>query len=153
MTDQLTEQLKKIIQQASLDGALTQKAVDQFHTLVKQRDELDDKVKSLENTLEERGKQIDKLDADNTELRALQGVMAQRENEVSEREKEMTKLELTSEFNEQRVKDHKEMFTTVFRNSVLRKEVMTPVEATRMDQGMRGDSGYAQRDTVEEEET
>lgn len=148
---ELTEQLDKMIQKAALDGALTSKAVDQFHSLVKQKDALEEKAIKLEQVLMETDKQVNKLDADNTELRALQGGMAQRENEVSEREKEITKLEMVAEYELQRVKDHKEMFTTVFRNSVLRKEIMTPNES-HTDVNGASHQSYSSKDTVEEEE-
>ena len=36
----LTIELDKLIQQAALDGALTQKAVDMFHTVLKENEEL-----------------------------------------------------------------------------------------------------------------
>lgn len=150
---ELTEQLDKIIQQAALDGALTQKAVDQFHSIFTQNTALEVKVAALEETLEDRGKVIKNLETRNTELSALQGGMAQRENEVAERETKCTELELRAEYQLVRVNDHKEMFTTVFRNSVLRKEVMTaPVPGAPDQYGNRAASEFASKDTVEEEE-
>jgi hypothetical protein len=149
---ELTEQLDKIIQQAALDGALTQKAVDQFHSVLTQNTALETKVASLEIVVEERAKRISGLEIDIGLAKTLVEVAGKAEIEMMEREKKMTELELRAEYQLVRVNDHKEMFTTVFRNSVLRKEVMTPVTPAPMDQGMRGTDGYPQRDTVEEEE-
>ena len=150
---ELTEQLDKIIQQAALDGALTQKAVDQFHSIIVQNTALETEVASLETVLDERAKKIDRLEIDLGMAKTLNKVAAEAEIEMIEREKNITTLELTAEHEKQRVKDHISMFTTVFRNSVIRKEVMTPVTPAPMDQGMRGTDGYPQRDTVESEET
>ena len=149
---ELTEQLDKIIQQAALDGALTQKAVDQFHTVLTENTALETKVASLEVVVEDRRKKISVLEIDIALSKSLVEVAAKAEVEMIEREKNITTLELTAQHHEQRVVDHQFMFTTVFRNSVLRKEVMTPLAPAAMDQGMRGDQGYAQKDTVEEEE-
>ncbi len=151
MTD-LTEQLDKIIQKAALDGALTKEAVDQFHSLVKQCDAQAEELRSLNKLNIELIDKRDKLVIDLDMAKTLNKVAAEAEIAMIEREKFITKLELTAEFEKQRVTDHINMFTTVFRNSVLRREVMTPIEATRMDQGMSGQSGYASKDTVEEEE-
>lgn len=149
---ELTEQLDKIIQQAALDGALTQKAVDQFHTVLTENTALETKVASLEVVVEERRKKISGLEIDVALSKSLVEVAAKAEVEMIEREKNITTLELTAAHEKQRVTDHINMFTAVFRNSVIRKEVMTPTEATRMDQGMQGQPGFAQKDTVEEEE-
>lgn len=151
MTD-LTEQLDKIIQKAALDGALTKEAVDQFHSLVKQCDAQAEELRKLNKLNTELIDKRDKLSGELTMSKTLNEVAVKAELEMIEREKNITTLELTAEHEKQRVKDHINMFTTVFRNSVLRKEVMTPLEATRMDQGMSGQPGYAERNTVESEE-
>jgi hypothetical protein len=71
-----------------------------------------------------------------------------------DREGKCTELEIRKECADLRVTDHKEMFTTVFRNSVLRKEVMSPVSAGPIDQyGTKQSDVYPSKDTVEEEET
>ena len=72
--------------------------------------------------------------------------------DLMDRENKCMELEVRKECADLRVVDHKEMFKTVFRNSVLRKEVMTPIDATQVDQyGTQLPGGYPQRDTVEEE--
>jgi len=148
---ELTEQLDKIIQQAALDGALTQKAVDQFHSIITQNAALETKVASLEIVVEERRKRISGLEIDVGISKTLVDLAAKAEIEMIEREKNITTLELTAEHEKQRVKDHINMFTVVFRNSVLRKEVMTPVTAA-FDQYNNRQDGFPAKDTVEEEE-
>ena len=148
---ELTEQLDKIIQQAALDGALTQKAVDQFHSIITQNAALETKVASLEIVVEERAKRISALEIDIGLAKTLVEVAGKAEIEMMEREKKITTLELTAEHQKQRVADHVNMFTTVFRNSVIRKEVMTPTQAAFDQYNNRQDS-YPSKDTVEEEE-
>ncbi len=151
MTD-LTDQLDKIIQKAALDGALTKEAVDQFHSLVKQCDAQAEELRSQEKVNTKLIDERDKLKVDLGMAQTLNKVAAEAEIAMIEREKFITKLELTATHEKQRVADHINMFTTVFRNSVLRREVMTPLAPTKMDQGISGQPGYAQRDTVESEE-
>ena len=151
MTD-LTDQLDKIIQKAALDGALTSDAVAQFHSLVKQCESQAEELRSLNKLNAELKDKREKLTGQLEIAKKLNQLAAEAEVAMIEREKQITTLELTAVHMKQRVTDHINMFTTVFRNSVLRREVMTPIEATRMDQGMSGQSGYASKDTVEEEE-
>ena len=151
MTDHIQE-IDKIIQKAALDGVLTKGAVTQFSELIHERD-------ALKKTTEEQGKELVKL---NDVLRAVQGerdaarsdrdLMMTQMDDVKKREEEMLKLEITAEFQEKRVTDHKEMFTTVFRNSVLRKEIMTPTHPSAPDQYGTRQEGYPSKDTTEEEE-
>jgi len=65
-----------------------------------------------------------------------------------ERETKNLKLELNAEHEAKRVVDHKEMFKVVFRNSVLRRGVVTPIHVS--ESGMHGSTDL---NTVEEEET
>lgn len=148
---ELTEQLDKMIQQAALDGALTTKAVDQFHSLVHQCDEQAEELRSLTKVKTELIDQRDQLKIDLGLSKTLVELAAKAEVEMIEREKNITTLELTAQHHEQRVVDHQFMFTTVFRNSVLRKEVMTPTNSTVDQYGSR-QTDFPSKDTVEEEE-
>jgi len=148
---ELTEQLDKIIQQAALDGALTQKAVDQFHSIIIQNAALETQVADLESLGEERRKKISGLEIDIALSKSLVEVAAKAEVEMIEREKNITTLELTAAHQEQRVNDHKKMVELIFRNSVLRKEVMTPTNSTIDQYGSR-QTDFPNKDTVEEEE-
>lgn len=150
----LTDELEVIIQKAALDGALTQDAVAQFHALVTERDALKTELSSLRDDLSKKTKDCETLRLERDSARDIRGTFKARIESLDEREKEMTKLEMSAAHQAERVKDHKEMFTTVFRNSVLRKEVMTPVGAGPIDQyGTKQSDVYPSKDTVEEEET
>ncbi len=150
----LTTELDKLIQKAALDGALTPQAVDQFHALVQQRDAQAIELRELQKVNTEIIEKRDELSRkvkimldDANELSTRAAAIEEDENDHRDRKVKLECAEL-------RVKDHKEMFTTVFRNSVLRKEVMTPVSAGPVDQyGTKQGDVYPSRDTVEEEET
>ncbi len=149
---ELTTELDRLIQKAALDGALTQKAVDMFHSVLKENEDLRDKCVKLEQTQK-------RMEGENKELTTQRNNMqqqillnAEREGALEERETKITVLEMQAKYELVRVEDHKEMFTTVFRNSVLRKEVMTPLPGLKADQYGTSHSPYAQKDSVEEEE-
>ena len=148
---ELTEQLDKIILQAALDGLLTQDAVGQFHSLIDERDAQAEELRKLEKTNTKLIDECSKLKSNLDQSHALNKLAVEAEIEMIEREKNQTKLELTAAHHEQRVVDHQFMFTTVFRNSVLRKEVMTPVTAA-FDQYNNRQDGFPAKDTVESEE-
>ncbi len=153
MTD-LTDSLEVLIQKAALDGALTADAVAQFHSLVTERDAL---KTDLEDLTKVHANVVVNRDALNEKMQAAVKCAeewAGREQDLMDRENKCTELEIRKECADLRVLDHKEMFTTVFRNSVLRKEVMTPVGAGPIDQyGTKQSDVYPSKDTVEEEET
>ena len=148
---ELTDTLEKVIQQAALDGALTEDAVSQFHSLVVERNALKDANVEWEESDKKLKKDLEKLVGELDMARSLNKVAAEAEMAMIEREAKITKLECKAEHMEERVKDHKEMFTTVFRNSVLRKEVMTPASSHTEATGA-SHSTYSDRNTVEEEE-
>ena len=149
----LTNELEVIIQKAALDGALTNEAVAQFHSLVKERDALKEDNCRLDDLNTELEEKVTKFDARASAAEKCAEEWAGREQDLMDRESTCTKLEVEKECAELRVTDHKEMFTTVFRNSVLRKEVMTPLDSSEANQyNSCPPGGMAQRDTVEEEE-
>jgi len=150
----LTDNLELLIQKAALDGALTQDAVAQFHTLVKERDALKTDLVELKevhkNVVINRDALKEKVDA---AVKCAEE-WAGREQDLMDREGTCTKLEVEKACAELRVQDHKDMFVTVFRNSVLRKGVMTPVTPGPVDQyGTKQPDAFPSHDTVEEEET
>ncbi len=148
---ELTDQLDKIIQKAALDGALTNEAVAQFHTLVKERDALKDANDEWERNDKVMTKERDKLreQRDNMQKQIL--LHAKRESDLETREKEMQRLELLAEYEKKRVEDHQEMFRIVFRNAIIRKEVMTPNESHTEATGASHNS-FSTKETLEEEE-
>jgi len=149
---ELTIELDRLIQKAAIDGALTQKAVDMFHTVLTENEDLKKQLETDVDKIKADALMIDQLKTDLRIAQGLNKVAAEMEASLINREKEMTRLELLAEYSAIRVTDHKEMFTTVFRNSVLRKEVMTPLPGLKADQYGTSHSPYAQKDSVEEKE-
>jgi chromosome segregation ATPase len=149
----LTENLEKLIQKAALDGALTEGAVDQFHALVTERDalvEANDKFNDRNIELESGNKELTtKLN----EAITCAEEWAGKEQDLMDREGKCTELEIRKECADLRVTDHQEMFKTVFRNSVIRQSVMTPLPGLKADQYGTSHAPFAQKDDVESEET
>ncbi len=153
MTD-LTDSLEVLIQKAALDGALTADAVAQFHSLVTERDalktDLEDLTKVHENVVTNRDALSTKCQAAVTCAEEWAG----REQDLMDRENKCMELEVRKECADLRVIDHQEMFKIVFRNSVIRKGVMTPLDSSEPNQyNSCPPGGMAQKDEVEEEET
>jgi len=128
------EQIQKIIQKAGIDGALTPDAINLFNKTIEKAKALKIELEELQmahKTLDEnylnRGAKLDRV---RSELKAYN----EREDQLEEREKEMFRLELTAEYEAERVKDHKEMFNTVFRNLETRRSIFTPVPGLPSDQ-------------------
>lgn len=150
----LAQELEKIILKAGIDGALTEDAVSQFHALVTERNALRTELENEKRVRKEEAEKASRYHNQLAEANETISLWATRETDLKDREDKVLRKEIESEFNEKRVADHKEMFTTVFRNSVLRKEVMTAIDAAEPNQYNSCPSGgYAQKDTVEEEET
>ncbi len=149
---ELTENLDKLIQKAALDGALTPDAVAQFHALVIQGDAQAEELRELQKVNTEI---IEKRDEYSRKLK----IMLDDANELSTRaaaidasEQEHRDREVRLECAELRVQDHKEMFKVVFRNAIIRREVMTSNES-HTDVNGASHNSFSMKDNVEEEET
>jgi len=152
MTDHIKE-IDKIIQKAALDGVLTSGAVKQFNELILERDALAKTVDAQKITLKSKEDECNHLQESLAKYREMEQTLCTREAAVEEDENEHRDRKVRLECADLRIKDHKEMFTTVFRNSVLRKEVMTPTHPSAPDQYGTRQEGYPSKDTTEEEET
>ena len=150
----LTQELDKLIHKAALDGALTPEAVAQFHSLVTQCDSQAEELRGLNKVnvelIDSRDKLKKKFDimlSDANELATRAAAIEEDENDHRDRKVMLKCANL-------RVEDHKEMFKVVFRNSVIRKGVMTPVMPGPVDQfGTKQGDTFPTKDDVEEEET
>ena len=151
MADHLDE-INKIIQKAALDGVLTTGAVTQFHQVLEENKVLKEQAIDLDRKFRDASEKNTKLTSQLSQADHQLKVASERESNLLEREKKITELELTAKYQGQRVDDHKSMVSLIFRNSVLRKEVMTPVEGMAPGNGMSGTSGYANKDQVTETE-
>lgn len=146
--DKYLKEIEVAIQKAAIDGALSEAAVEQFHSVIQQCADLTDKCVSLEKTQDRMEKEKKELDSLFAQTSSTLSDYQTRERELVEREKQITELEMSAKHEHQRVMDHKEMFKTVFRNSVLRRGVVTPIHVS--ESGMHGSTDL---NTVEEEET
>jgi len=149
---ELTEQLDTMIQKAALDGALTQDAVAQFHSLVQQCDAQAEELRSMNKINVEL---VDKCEKTKEKLT----IMLSDANELSTRaaaievgEDEHRDRKVRLECAELRVKDHQEMFRVVFRNAVIKRDVVTPGSAS-FDQYNTKTDNFPDKTPVEEEET
>lgn len=150
---ELTENLEKLLKKAALDGALTEGAIDQFHALVTERNALKKDNGRLDDLNTELDEKVNHLNSRASAAETCAQEWAGREQDLMDREGKCNHLEMEAKYQGLRVEDHKEMFKTVFRNSVLRKGVMTPVSAGPVDQyGTKQADSYPSHDTVEEEE-
>lgn len=148
----LTNELDRLIQKAALDGALTPEAVAQFHSLVKQCDAQAEELLTFHASNKALTKERDELS------RKLK-IMLDDANELSTRaaavdasEQEHRDREVKLECAELRVKDHQEMFRVVFRNAVIKRDVVTPGSAS-FDQYNTKTDNFPDKTPVEEEET
>jgi len=149
----LTDNLERIIQKAGIDGALTEEAVAQFHSLVEQqkasRIALDDYAKLTtqhDATIEDLTKRLVAAETCAQEW-------AGKEQDLMDREGKCTELEIRKECADKRVEDHQSMIGLIFRNAVIKKGVMTPLAGLKADQYGSSHAPFAQKDDVEEEET
>ena len=149
----LTDNLERIIQKAGIDGALTEEAVAQFHSLVEQQ-------KASKIALDDYHKLTDEHDATikdlTTRLLAAETCAqewAGKEQDLMDREGKCTELEIRKECADKRVEDHQSMIGLIFRNAVIKKGVMTPLAGLKADQYGSSHAPFAQKDDVEEEET
>lgn len=140
----LQDELLKLIQKASIEGTLTPAAVDYTKKLIEENASLTAKLDQHAQRISELTKQHGALADENRALTAAAADVAKREQAVATREKEITKLEMTAANEAKRVEDHKAMFSLVFRNLEMRRNVFTAVPATPASSGayQTGSSAY-----------
>lgn len=152
MTDHIQE-IDKIIQKAALDGVLTSGAVKQFNELILERDALAKTTEAQKKELEKGATVLQLVQQERDAARSDRDALTQFMDDVKEREKKITELEFEAKYSELRRKDGVHLFETVFKNSVLRREVMTPLAAGEPNQYNSCPSGgFAQKDQVTETE-
>jgi len=130
MTDGTTQMdplilIKRVIDKAGIDGTLTENAAKYFNDKLTQNKEMKTKISTLETMVESRTEKIATLEASNNRLMTENTEWQKRETELETREDEMLRLELTAQFEAERVTDHKEMFGQVFRNIEVRRDIFT----------------------------
>ncbi len=151
MSEAILNDILGVIQKAAIDGVLTKIAVDQFNSIIGENESLKSDVKGLTESYEGLEKRHHKSAEERDKAITKLKKYIAREDELVEREENMLKLELTAEYEAERVKDHKEMFSQVFRNIEMRRNVFTALPgATAVDQYGNvppNASSFAQEDT------
>jgi len=150
----IEEELGKMIQKAAIDGVLNEKAVEHYSSILKENagltTVLNKKMEECERVSKERN-QANKMFQETHERLAE---YLNREEELAERESAAEVLQMTVKYEQKRVEDHKEMVGLIFRNTMLKKQVMTPLEPGQANKyNSCPPSGFAQMDEVEETET
>ena len=145
----IQEDIAKVIQKASLDGALTSQALEHYNGLVKDVARLE----KSEGALEKEVSDLEKWKANHQEIESdLTKALAEwknRESELIEREKKALTLELSAEHHAARLTDYREMMKTIFRNTQIRDRVLTEEEVRYTDQyGSRMTDYQPNRTTV-----
>jgi len=150
---ELTDNLETLIQKAALDGALTQDAVAQFHALVEQQKASKIALDDYHKLTDQHNATIEALTKRCDAAETCAQDWAGREQDLMDREEKCLRLEMEAEYQGKRVSDHQEMVRLIFRNSVLKQGVMTPLAGLKADQYGSSHAPFAQKDDVESEET
>lgn len=124
---ELTQEIIKAIQIASVQGNLTKEAVDYVNKILEDNKCLKDSVGKYSLRIEEYKSEILSIKKENSKILEKEKTLSDRKREVSKRENKITELEMSVLYEKQRVKDHQDMFSLVFRNIETRKNVFTPV--------------------------
>jgi len=149
----IEEELGKMIQKAAIDGTLNEKAVEHYNAIIAEN-------KALHTALDEKREDYRQADQERMNLRsALTAVQEsvdgfeQREKELAEKESAAEVLAMTVKYEQKRVEDHKEMVGLIFRNTLLKRQAMTPGHHGHVDQyGTTIGAEYATKHDLEEKE-
>lgn len=147
--DKYILEIQNAIEKAAIDGALTKDAIGQFNSLIEHTDALETNAIAVDKIVQRQEVQIKQI---TTELGIAQGlnkIAAEMEAGLILREKAITKLEAEAKHQAERVKDHKEMFSLVFRNSIIRKQVLGQQENYTEGSGATH-SNYPVKEDLEE---
>lgn len=122
MTD-LTDQLDRMIQKAALDGALTNDAVKQFHTLVQENSNLKEQLEKRTEQNEQDAKVLAAVQKERDDARLVRDELLKRQDDLTAREEKITILEEKAKWQETRVNDHKHVLETIFKPGTVRREM------------------------------
>jgi hypothetical protein len=127
--DKYIEEIQNAIEKAAIDGTLTRDAIGQFNQLIEHNEALQSQAIDFDKKFRRQDTEKKELDAAFAQSSSKLSDFQTRERELVEREQKITVLEMQAKYELTRVEDHKEMFGVVFRNSLIRKEVMTPASS------------------------
>ena len=146
------EQIEKVIQQASLDGALTESAIQQYHEIIDENASLKESILESEHNLEQSVKTRDALRQERDDARTVRDELLKDRDDVVEREKAITTLELQASGSLQRVADHKEMMTLIFKPGEIRRNAWGSVPGFDDNGYPNGQTGQSSEDSTSHDE-
>jgi hypothetical protein len=142
MNEELLSTIDKAIQKAALDGTLTDKAIQEFHGIIAANKDLTEENKTKTSQIKSLQDQLNNERSEHGIVKAKLQEYINRETDLCEREDKMLELQLTAEYERERVNDHKEMFSLVFRNIETRRNVFTAVPGQDAGQYSSGTPPY-----------
>ena len=154
------ENIQNIIDDLAQSNSFSAGAMAQFTAMKDELDSAERTIKYLRGNNKEKDEEIKQLKQDNraaneeiTRMYGLEQEWHKRNSELCDRENQATELALRSEMNEQRVKDHQLMFSTVFKGYHMRRQVVSPPTQGFVDQNNMTQYGDpAQKHDVEDQE-
>jgi hypothetical protein len=124
MSEQLNEELGKLIQKAAIDGTLSKSAVEQFNGLLVDNENLQKDVAVKVKRIQDLEEQVKSLTEQNHNYAEIQNGVKEREEACRAKEQEHRDRQVKLECAEMRVADHQNMFGLVFRNAVIKSSVL-----------------------------
>jgi predicted RNase H-like nuclease (RuvC/YqgF family) len=149
---ELSQEVMKIIKIAAMNGTLTEEAVKHINKIIDENNDLLHKVTDLCSTIKMVRKERDEAQSKVFNFNQNKTEFLKRKREIREREKKITRLELDAQWQAERVKDHKEMFSLIFRNIETRKNIFTPVDGGTQYDGKKA-AGHVQTNEQIEKNT
>ena len=134
MRDQLLQDIDRTIKQAALEGTLTEDAIGYYNGLIKIAEEKKEENAALKKEIAQKDDMIRAIQRERDDARAVRDELIKRQDDLTAREENMTKLELEAEYERRRVADHVNMVTLIFRNPVTHSQMVTPGHPGTTDQ-------------------
>lgn len=151
MKPELLQEIEKQIDKAAIDGTLSKEAAKLFHETIEANEKLHEKLAKETATVIQYRDQIDELRKDSMGLRDAILGWEDRERLLIERETKMTELEMKAANEAQRVQDHKDMFSIVFKPASFRESIWRSRDI--VSDGYPTGSQASENGTVEREES
>ena len=147
--DKYILEMQNAIEKAAIDGTLTKDAIGQFNGLIEHNEALQSQALDFNQKFLRQDEQIKSMTTELSMAQGLNKIAAEMEAGLIEREKSITKLEAEAKHQAERVTDHKSMFETVFRNSIIRRQVLGQNENYTESSGA-SHSNYPTKEDLEE---
>ena len=153
MSEELNVELTKLISKAAIDGTLSESAVKQFTGVLEENKDLIHDIEVQNKDLGETQGRMIRAEERVKMLEAECETWAGKEQDLLDRESQAEVLAMTVKYEQKRVEDHKSMVGLIFRNTLLRNQVVVPGHAGTIDQyGSRQGEQYPTTHDVETKE-